>query len=626
MKRLIIILCLFFFSAAAFLKSDSGEKDFLSQAAALKELFQYQQAIEVLERSGRQDDPLVVSYLARLFYLSGESDKAFKLIYSIAEKDWRDYLYLGLSAEDLGYIEKAVNAYQSSLNLRKNSPALMRLGKIYRQKKDWTQAVAFFRELTNYDSSIRIAHYYLGQSFNELGRAEEAYRYLSRTVNFYPHSKEARKQLEKARDALGKDFFVEQRRLREKRRREVALSSYKEEKEAPLVRIGIAFGLDRFSFRSSSNFQIRSGDSSYQADSNTFYTLKAKGGELFLLDRESGQKYSSFSSEAEIIPLKSGKRVHPFYVLDVVYGRKDFWHTVIDRGYRGSLKAFLKDGQIVLVNILSVEEYLYGVLAAEIPPRSGKEALRAQAILARSLVLRGRGRHQGEGFDFCADIHCQVYHGMSAETKTTINAVDATRGEVVTYEGEIPEIFYHSNCGGCLSADVFGQKNYLASGPDSKDESLPYSAYGKEMWFVDYPNSFCASGRPNFRWQRIYDSEDFQLVFGLGLEDFEGIDARQREGCFRYSRINALWKQKTVSLESGLRIRNYFDRLRSSAFRVELKKKGLNQPNMLIFWGAGFGHGSGLCQEGAMGMADSGYTYKEILSHYYPKAVLEKRY
>lgn len=627
-KRAVAFLILLFFFSGKILAADVSYQvqTYLEKAASLYESFQYQEAAAVLQESRLKNNRLIGIFLAKLLYLSGEGNKAYRLIQSAESKNWHEYLYLGLICEDLGYTNQAKDAYQASLKLRQSSIALFRLAKIYYNEKKHDKAASLLQELLRQDSSQRLAHYYLGLSYLGLKKPEDAYRHLARSALFYPHSSTIESRLQEARKQLGEEFFVRQRKIREERRRDVVLPSYQKQTGLPMVRIGIAVGIDQFSFQSPAQFKIKSSDLTYQAQAGLFYTFQAKNNELFLLDRESRKEYARFSAPVEIVPDATKVGKHPFYKLDIVYGREDFWHRVVDKAYRGRFEVLLKERKINLINVVSIEEYLYGVLSAEIPSGSSREALKAQAVLARSLALRRVGRHSRQGFDFCADIHCQVYHGLSAETEATKEAIDATRGEVIVYQGEIPEIFYHSNCGGILSSDVFGQLDYLAAGSDSKTESLPDSAYGRYLWFLEGFESFCALESANFRWQRIYDCQDFELIFGTNLQSLESINTFFKSEPLRYNKAEISWSQKAIPLESGLAIRNYFDRLRSSSFLAELKKRGIKHPNMLIFWGAGFGHGSGLCQAGAIGMAEAGYDYKEIIKHYYPKAYLEKQY
>lgn len=598
----------------------------LNTAIIFEKSFQYQKAIEVLQESKGPKDNFTLGYLAKLLYLTNQSKKANRILIKLDGKKWYQYVYLGLISEDLGQIKQAISAYRKSLNLNKNSIALFRLAKIYYKRKEYKKAIKLFKDLINYDSSIRLAYYYLGQSLKEVDENEKAYRYLAKAVNFYPEFNKAKKELKEVKEKLGRDFFLKRKRRKAEEREKITLASYQREKNIPLVRVGIVLGLDKFSFFSPGYFMIKGQEKIYQGKPNVFYTFKIKNNKVFLSDYKTDKVYAVFSSPVDMVSKPINESNYPFYVLDVIYGVKDFWHKKIDRAYRGDFKIVSKKNKINLINIVSIEEYLYGVLAAEIPPSVGREALKAQAVLARSLAIRNKARHSGQGFDFCADVHCQVYHGLSAETRSTREAVDDTRGESIFYQAKIPEIFYHSNCGGCLASDIFGQKKYLADGRDSKNKNMPESACNKEQWFLEHPQSFCSGENSKFRWQRIYDRQDFKIIFGTSIKNLENIIPQAKKGCFRYGEMDVVLSDELIHLRNDLRIRNFFDHLRSSAFSFEIKKDGKEKTKMLIFWGAGFGHGTGLCQEGAIGMAKEGYNYLKILKHYYPRAEINKAY
>jgi stage II sporulation protein D len=625
--QITVVIFHFILLPAVFSENKSGKiKPCLNTATVFKQSFQYKKAIEALGNSGEGDSDLVKEYLAKLFYLTGQSKRAYQKISELDSKNWDSYLYLGLISEDLGRLNQAVFAYRKSLKLRKSSIGLFRLAKIHQNRGQFQKAAVFFKKLIDHDSSFRLAYYYLGHSLKEAGKNKDAYRYLAKALNFYPEAEKIRDEFKEVKKSIGKEFFLKKRKEKAAQRERVTLGAYYRQRGIPLVKVGVARGVDQFSFFSPAGFKLQSKDLVYKGKPDVFYDCKLRNKKIVLSDRKTGRVLKVFSLPIELIPEPSEGKYFPVYVLDVVYGAGDFWHKRIDRAYRGDFRVVLKKDRITLINLISIEEYLYGVLAAEIPPSVDKEALSAQAVLARSLAFRNKARHSGEGFDFCADSHCQVYHGFSAETNSTQEAVDATRGEVIFYQGKAPEIFYHSNCGGCLSFDIFGKKQYLAKGRDSEDARMPESAYGKEEWFLSYPESFCKTNSSKFRWQRIYDNQDSQIAFGASLDKIAAIIPKASKSCFRHSKMNLILADKIITLETGLAIRNFFDHLRSSAFSLELKKNESGKADMLIFWGAGFGHGSGLCQYGAIGMARRGYGYQEILKHYYPKAQLKKSY
>ncbi|MDD5585170.1 MAG: SpoIID/LytB domain-containing protein, partial [Candidatus Omnitrophica bacterium] len=412
-------------------------------------------------------------------------------------------------------------------------------------------------------------------------------------------------------------------------RRTVKLLFYKSAQDSPAVKVGLAKNLHKFSFRSGGDFTVTDGYREFTGTKDKFYTFTYKKKSILLMDYESGAVYKKF---APSVTMKTNG--YPFYVLDVVYGKSNFWHKEIDRMYRGTLHVIAGNGTITLINVLSMEEYLYGVVPSEIPATSPPEALRAQAIAARTIALKSMGKHKKEGFDVCSQVHCQAYQGMSAEKPATNAAVDETRGEIVVdNEKEKPiEALYHANCGGCLRSDVFGKSSYLRNQLDSpksiqkEGESVFLHAYGQERWMYDEPVAFCGYPKSSFRWQRVYDGEDFFLAFGFSLKNVKSIVPLKKGECGHYDSAKVTTSGGENTLSGDLRIRDYFDKLRSSAFRVEVKFSANKEAQMLLFWGAGFGHAAGVCQEGAMGMASQGYTYDEILRHYYPNTKIKTAY
>jgi SpoIID/LytB domain protein len=318
---------------------------------------------------------------------------------------------------------------------------------------------------------------------------------------------------------------------------------------------------------------------------------------------------------------------YPFYVLDVSYGKGNYWHKRIDRVYRGDLQIIPQERTIILLNVLAMEDYLYGVLPAEILPNTHPQALKAQSVAARTLAFGGMsGRHKEEGYDVCADVHCQVYQGLSCETPQTNKAVDETQGEVLFYQDKPADTIYHNNCGGCLRSDTFSQSEYFTT----QFDILPYekfsqmSAYAEEEWFMNAPPYFCShSAKGKYRWQRIYDADDFLIAFGFALSELEKVMPIEKAKAPYYRAVAIFKSGERLNIKGDLKIRDYFDKLRSSSFKAEIKFSPKGKAQMLIFWGAGFGHGVGMCQDGAEGMAIRGYNYREILKHYYPNTKLK---
>jgi len=601
---------------------------YLNVASMLKESAEYKKAQYVLEQAAHQyNDARLFKLLARIYYLRSQPNKSIQTFKKIQKKDWLSYVYLGLSYEDIGRDNLAINSYQRSLKLVANSIALIRLGKIYRRRKDYKNAIEYFLRLIELDPSIRVAYYYLGECYFSIGKTKDAYKFLAKTRNFYSEFKEGKHKLANLKKKLGESYFKQMKEKEEKKRKDISLSSYQEKEAIPLVRVGLSLNLKRISFLCGTDFLIKDKDSSFRGEKSKFYTIKSEVNEAVLYDYENNKEYQRFKLPVVIESKEAQGKKYPFYVLDLVYGQGDFWHKKIDRAYRGKLELTPSSRGFTLINILSLEEYVYGVLPAEISVNANPEALKAQAVAARTLAFCNRARHKKHGFDFCSDVHCQVYHGYSVEHHQSNKAVNDTKGEVLLYNDKPIEIFYHANCGGCLRSDAFGDRPYLANRIDAKEKDLPNSAYDEQIWFFNPSSTFCSKNSGSkFRWQRVYDEEDFLIAFGFHLKDLQNIVIKSKGRCFHYTEIDVIINQITKNIKGDLRIRNYFDHLRSSSFKVELRQHFGNYPRMLFFWGAGFGHGTGLCQQGAKAMSESGYNYSDILNHYYPNAKLKKAY
>ncbi len=610
----------------------------LELAALYKEEGDYSKALDYLQRYkeharyslSESETKEILLFQNILFYLADENYKAKHGLDRLIKKykDYRIWLYRGLVYEELKDLHTAQKSYEYSLKLNENTIALYRLGKILLRQGKYERAIEIFLRLVKLDASFRIAYYYLGRCYLKIGNLSQAYRYLSKAKTFYPHNYSIKRELTTVSTQLGKDFFLKKHKELSIKRERISFPSYQPVMgKIPLVKVGILRGAKAFSFKSSGEIFLYSGAKTYKLRNNTFYTIYIKDKFLFLKD------YRTQKVLLKIVPPATLTSTHtPFYILGVKYGNNQYWQTKTDNAYRGNLTIICKNNTLTVINVLNMEEYLYGVLPSEIYPSAGMEALKAQAVAARTIAFRNMGRHKHEGFDFCNDTHCQVYRGISAERKKTNMAVDATRGEVMFSGGQPITAFYHSNCGGCLRNDLFKKTDFLPFKIDTdKNPSPRFSPWTAEIWFKTFPQVFCAhTPRPsNFRWQRAYDAEDFSFVFGFPLKKLKTLEILDKGECEHIKTLK-ISKEGTLELINGdLKIRQFFDGLRSSAFKFEIKYKKHGKkliPDKILFWGAGFGHSTGMCQEGAEEMAKKGYRYNEILHHYYKNIVIKKLY
>ncbi|MCK4809589.1 MAG: SpoIID/LytB domain-containing protein [Candidatus Omnitrophica bacterium] len=609
------------------LVNEEPQKDivYLELACLYKELLDYDRSIELFRESipRIKDKELrkeVLILLGQLYYLKGRDKQAFKIFKKNEVKDirdWRVHLYLGLIYEDSGSFLLAKKHYSEVLKLKKISVASYRLAKIFYKQKNYKESAYYFKKTLEIAPSTRLAYYYLGRSHLKNEEYEPAYNSLFKAISFYPGNEQIKKIFLLAKSGLGKDYFLRKSSAIEKNRRAKKLSAYKKLRtDFPLLRVRIIKSGREFTFKCGGDFKISSGDNSFKGAKDTFYTFYYKKHRMCLYAYKTKKEIGRFN-----FPVKISIDNKPFYILEVTSGKGDFWQKRIDSLYRGNFEIVERDDSIDLINIVDLEEYLYGVIAAEIFPSSPFEALKTQAVAARTIAVKNLGRHSKEGFDFCNTTHCQVYRGLTVETLSIKKAVDATRGEVILYNGKPVEAFYHANCGGCLRGDAFAHRPYLFSNRLDCEQISSFNStpWEEESWFKNPDSGLCKfSKRGNFRWQRVYDRDDFKTIFGFPIEELDKIIVRSKGDCAHIKEVQMNCKGNKRIIKGDLNIRKYFGNLKSSAFKLEIKYNRVNRkPAMLFIWGGGFGHGTGLCQEGVIALAGKGYSYKEIIAHYY---------
>ena len=274
--------------------------------------------------------------------------------------------------------------------------------------------------------------------------------------------------------------------------------------------------------------------------------------------------------------------------------------------YRGYI-AILKRTGLTVVNYVLVEDYLYGVVPKEMPPSWNVEALRAQSVAARTFALKNRKRHSAEGFDLCSTSHCQVYEGMPAEMRTTTEAVDSTRGEVLFYKGAIMDALFHTDSGGMTESSeyVWGSPvPYLRAVTEVQIQTQPWN---RTISMSEFAQKLEKNGRAIGTLKEVRLSP---LTVGRGSSD--------RSPSGRVRSADFVGTKGRITL-SGNELRSIFS-LPSTLFSIRIGKTDIN------FSGYGSGHGLGLSQWGAQALADKGKSYKDILFHYYTDVTLEKLY
>ena len=263
---------------------------------------------------------------------------------------------------------------------------------------------------------------------------------------------------------------------------------------------------------------------------------------------------------------------------------------------RGDVVVRLNRGALQLVDVLPLEDYLVGVLGSEMPRTFPDEALKAQAIAARTYALYKKLQAYGQPFHMGSSVLSQVYGGLAAEDERTRAAVEATRGMVLTYELAPIEAYFHASCGGRTEA-----------GLEALGRDLPY------LTPVDCP---CAK-LPASRWSLTVSAAELQTALGGGKGE-AGLEVASRTATGRVRRLR-LGSDRQLDAVT-FREKLGYTQVKSLWFDVQRGK------GSVTLVGRGYGHGAGLCQWGAKALADQGWDYARILEHYYPGTELQALY
>jgi len=294
--------------------------------------------------------------------------------------------------------------------------------------------------------------------------------------------------------------------------------------------------------------------------------LSRKGGKLWLNEKP---------TEAPSLLFAAGKQSQQA-------GREPV--SLDDKALRGQVEIFVTHQALSAVNILPLEDYLKGVLGKEMPKSFPMEALKAQAVAARTYALQKKLQRLGEEQHLGATVLHQVYGGLAAEDERTREAVEKTRGQVLLFGMEAVEAYFHASCGGLSE-----------TGKEALTRDLPY------LVARPCPCRDTAAAR----WKTHLTEAELKKTFAVSKAQLK---AGTLTSTGRYKTL--LVGDKSIPAVE-FRKRLGTTRLRSLKFQIHKEKGGY------LLSGEGYGHGAGLCQWGAKRLAEEGKTYAEILQHYY---------
>ena len=387
-------------------------------------------------------------------------------------------------------------------------------------------------------------------------------------------------------------------------------------------------------------------------------------------------------------PTLSTMFAEPSFVLhDVTIGLGFHWQRKENQMFAGALKIIVSKGKLVAINIIGVEDYLLSVISSEMSATADEEFLKAHAVISRSWVMAQLGSFRcmhtakvpagicnlpsliseldarfntsGEAaeedvleyekwydkedhvlYDVCADDHCQRYQGLTRAVGEKVRKViDATWGQVLTYEGELCDARFSKCCGGRMErfSVCWENKDYpylqpLADTPGHKEGHRCFCDTEDKTILGKVLNNYDQETVDFYRWIQEYDRDELSSLIerrsGIAIGRLNSLEALERGDSGRIYRLKVSGSDRTLIVGKELEIRRILSEshLKSSAFDIEYlsaegaRVKAEDEWSTVRLLGSGWGHGVGLCQIGAAVMAAEGHTYMQILQHYYPGA------
>ena len=399
----------------------------------------------------------------------------------------------------------------------------------------------------------------------------------------------------------------------------------------PLVRVRIINTLDSLNMTAGPGWSLHtpSRSENHLLEGQRFQVVKLDSG-LALVDSNNALIISS----AHPLILETDHESSSLGIAGVPYGVGWWWGGREDRLYGGAIHIYLDSNMDLCVTVhLPLEEYLKGVVPYEIGGNSPIEALKAQAVAARSeaIIALTSKLYNGEHHDLTSDVECQVFGGNHKRTPKADRAVDETKSLILSENGLPINAYYASNCGGHaeLIKNVWSQRpetlSYQTAHPDrvNRRPLKLHRSWRFRRWLKSSPQVNCnpefesslpSWSKKNFRWTREFTVEEITGMLSQGDDfgEFKKFKVLERGVSGRIYSARLVFEKGSREIQGELALRQLFSpSLRSSAFIVK-KRAG-----RFVIEGAGWGHGVGMCQSGAIALASHGSGFKEILTHYY---------
>ncbi len=624
----------------------------LNAMVVAQELGHHREAIRFLERTLKvhPDSFLLQRELGWAYLNEGKISEARPYLETALEKAPDDAAvlwgaaWLALEQNEWPAAEERLN--HLVVQEPKFTPGHYFRGRLLEAQNNLEGAVASYREVLKRDSHAIEVRPLLAGIYERTGRPEDAWREYARITYAAPAVKKAQQGLDKLAASITQTpaEIIPPQTISGHTR----ISPVSDRERLPVLKVGIgttAGGQPTpkkfIAFRTAQPFSVLDSKSKAviaRGERGEKWTVRisAKGKVAEIVDPR-GILRSSFSASI-LLQQENGQATTILNSLRFAPGT--IWGGMADRELRGEIEIVFeaRRKRLVVINHVNLEEYVYGVLAAEMPSHWPMEALKCQAVIARNIAVYRQRRlklHRRSGYDICDEQHCQVYTGVAVENEKVRAAVDDTRGEILLHEGKPAHAVFSSNCGGETEAGAaagWGHLPYWKTVPDFKSPAHPpRTPWELKEWLRGSPPLYCQASSfvwaPESRWARVVPAEDIagKISRIRRLGRVKQIYILKRSSTGRVRRVRIIGTNGEIVFKQEHQIRKYLGlaSLRSTFFVMDtVVREG--KAHSFVFSGGGWGHGVGLCQSGAAGRAEEGASYRDILSHYYPGTTLER--
>ena len=539
-------------------------------------------------------------------------------------------------AMETGKDAPAIDLFKRSIAMHENQPmAWFFLGEMASSSKDYSTAQVDFERVLRLNPGLTIAIPPLAKSILSQGKDREAYPLLLRARDILPNNagiQEDISRLEQEYPTLVRNANA-QTAARQRYTLPPRVTTLPPPGASTLeIRIGLAEHLHLLTFKPGGAFQVHdlagTGGLTYFGKGDQVLELTSTPGGISL-SPPGGEPLLSWDSP---VVLSYKDPANTTLLFNLVSESGSFFATSSDRAYRGEMIFRPGSKGLTIINRLPLEEYLYAVLPSEMFSFWPKEALKAQAVAARSYTLASMGTYSAQGFDLYGSVRSAAYQGVTNESPLTTAAVNSTQGQVLEYDGKPLKAYYSANSGGYTedSRSVWGGKDggmQAVADLQLQKRSEYLSLQQLNQWLRSDPVSYSSTppyfSPSSYRWVKWVSAEEIDRRANRKKEigTVLSIVTRGRGISGRVDKIELIGVEGNLIVE-GDAIRSVLGDLRSNLFTYRPLLDQDGKPKFFIFTGGGWGHGVGMDQDGAAGMASAGYTYTQILAHYYPRASL----